>query len=738
MVEQQAVDPKQALLDKKWVTNFFKDLDAYQHRFKDWHRESQYLRKLYDGGVKGTNFNILYPNTDLLAASLISSSPRADVRALFDDDDPVTDAVSQVLRRALQVQLELPQTDDAFREFKFELALYGRSVMRVRYALRQDEAGVQGQFTYPESVHFRDFAHTASAKTWSEVEWVAFRQWMTRDQVTEEFGPEWVEKLSFSAPTENEDEKLPLSADQSKEGRDSEVAAIWEVWDKRTEVVRYCNEGVKDAWIGDGEPLGLEGFFPCPSPSFYGKTSHTLNPQAPYHVYRRLAEKLERSISRYNQVIEAMKVRGVYDQRVAEMSTLFNAADNTFLPIESGAIAAEAGGFEKLLWLMPIERFPTVLASLADAIERQKQWIYEISGLSDLMRASTNANEALGTQKMKAQYGSQRMRTLQNECADRLSDVVNLMGQVISERFEPQILTQMTALPVGEPTMLVLRSDVMRLYKLRVEEGSTVDEQQETDFQALNQLLLALSSWYTGMVPLIQTGIMPPEMVNSIAKTMIRKNRMGIDVEDAINRATKQMQAAAEQQMQQQQQQMEQQAAVEQQQLAQGQQQIDQGQQQMDQQAAAEQQKLAQGQQQMDQQGIVDFVRMQGEQQAQQKEQLASEQSALQQLQGQSQQVMQQAEQHVAAMEQALTQARAELEASQQAQQQMRDELAEMEAKIAQLMQDAQEHILQTTQRAADQLLEVGARLGKPKKKRARVIYGEDGRPAGLESEELE
>ena len=75
--------------------------------------------------------------------------------------------------------------------------------------------------------------------------------------------------------------------------------------------------------------------------------------------------------------------------------------------------------------------------------------IYQIMGLSDIMRGDTDPNETLGAQQIKTQNGSARVRDKQQELARLSKDLVEITSEIITEKFEPDTIIEMsqTTLP---------------------------------------------------------------------------------------------------------------------------------------------------------------------------------------------------------------------------------------------------------------------------------------------------
>ena len=57
--------------------------------------------------------------------------------------------------------------------------------------------------------------------------------------------------------------------------------------------------------------------------------------------------------------------------------------------------------------------------------------IYQIMGLSDIMRGATDPQETLGAQQLKSQYGSSRIRDKQGEMVRMARDIEEIIAEIM-------------------------------------------------------------------------------------------------------------------------------------------------------------------------------------------------------------------------------------------------------------------------------------------------------------------
>jgi hypothetical protein len=87
-----------------------------------------------------------------------------------------------------------------------------------------------------------------------------------------------------------------------------------------------------------------------------------------------------------------------------------------------------------------------VIVALQGCMEVRRQVIqdvYEITGISDIMRGSTEKDETLGAQQLKSQYGSIRIKDKQGELVRLARDIIRMKAEIMCENVAIQDLMMM-------------------------------------------------------------------------------------------------------------------------------------------------------------------------------------------------------------------------------------------------------------------------------------------------------
>jgi hypothetical protein len=527
---------------------------------KDWRDRAKKVVDRYrdDKEREGSRFNILYSNTETLKPALYARTANPDVRRRFADRDPVGRQVAEIIERALAYAVDQYDIDPVMEDCVNDMLLSGRGVVRVNY--EADIETVQVPFIDPvtqevssreqeyigsqtsecEYVYWEDF-RMSPARRWKDVRWVSFRHYMTRKEVTE-LSPEHGAKVPLNhAPKVDDQEDIP---DTFKR------AEVWEIWDKtrRERVWVVC--GYAEILRTDEDPYELEKFFPIPEPLYSITETRSLVPIPEYTLYQDQAMELNRVTTRINKLTEALKHRGVYDASVEALKKLADAEDNEFIGVDGAAMAnlMEKGGVANVFQEMDIATIANVLIQLYQNRQQLLDTIYQVTGISDIIRGSSDARETAAAQRIKSQFGSMRLQARQRRVQRFIRDLSRIKAEIMVEHYEPEILSEMTQVQVTPEAMQLMRDDRLRSYHVDIETDSTVFEDEQASKQATNEFLASVTQFITGVGPVaMQQPVLLP-LFGEMLTMGVRQYKQGRQIEEKIEETMAALQQQAQSQ----------------------------------------------------------------------------------------------------------------------------------------------------------------------------------------------
>jgi hypothetical protein len=583
--------------EKNWLDDASKAVKAYTNEAKA-EGEADVMGCTYD-------YNILYANVETIVPAVINSQPIPDIRRRFGDADPVARRVADIIERAIRVQ-----TDDNRLQIEMEGAaqdsfLAGRGIIRLRFKSdivggettdeeiesaddsddRRDAAdpdtgyAPDGEGEYGESrmglersgadklgkpqdvagtperleneripfeaISWRDYRH-GPAKRWDERLWDAYRFSIPREEESDTFDP------GLIASQLNDSEKTDRS------GAADELTG-WEVWCKKSRKVKFIDDDGVILKVVD-DPLGLTNFFPICTPMQPIEITGRLKPVNPFSIYRKLADELDDITKRINKLVDAMRVKGWYAGSAKDLETVVSLGDNEFAPIADAEIWASHGGIEGAIAFWPIERFIAVLKELYVAREQTKQAIYEITGISDIVRGASNAAETATAQNIKSQWGSLRIQKMQRMMERAARDLFVMMAEIITTKFSLETLEKMTAVAIipqpndtpeeqqiKQGAIELMKQRVAAYYRIDVESDSTIRADLTRQKQEVSEFLQGAAAYFQAVAPLVQEGALPADAAVDIFASTARMFNLGKSVEDTLEKMVVDAKAKASQ-----------------------------------------------------------------------------------------------------------------------------------------------------------------------------------------------
>lgn len=424
-------------------------IDDAEKKFRDWQVKANKIEKLYASLNKNNlrtpiygdrEFAIFWANIEVLKPSIYARPPVPVVVPKFKDRRPIPRTTSELLERAVITAFDKADIDSIMRLVRDDLAIVGRGVAWARYDTKKKDEHVCIDY-----IDRADFLHDPT-RNWLEVGWVARRAWLTHDQMKERFQPTSGDAYLKAAYVVDKKDRPKGSVGPR------EKCGVWEIWSKEENRVVWVTEGV-EVLLDEADPphLKLEGFFPCPRPAYATVEPRSLVPVPDVIKYDDQLIEIDKLTNRIHSLAEAIKVKGFYQaggeigDAVEKALTI---ADDRQIMVPVASIAAFGGGSgDPIVWL-PIDMIATTIQTLIAMRQQIIGDVYQITGLSDIMRGESDAAETATAQQIKAQYGSVRIRDKQAELVRVARDLVRIVAEIMAENFDEETLIEMSQLEI--------------------------------------------------------------------------------------------------------------------------------------------------------------------------------------------------------------------------------------------------------------------------------------------------
>lgn len=397
------------------------------------------------------------------------------------------------------------------------------------------------QITKIRHFSFTQF-HWEPQQNWSQVSWVAFDHWMTKPAIEERFNVTLEEDGGMGSDRSGSgvvggDPKKPDAA------KYKDLFCVHEIWDKKKKMRLFVmDEYQKGCLETEPDPLDLKDFFPCPKPMMLNVRGDDLVPMPDYTYCAFLFAQCNQLTNRISSMLKQVKDVAFYDASFGELAELRgNPPDGTYIPIKGLAQrlgqaggAPGSGAFDSVLARQNNAPAVEVMQQLLQLTETFKQRIYEIYGVPDILRGSTDPNETATAQSIKAQWADVRIGEKVRIVALGFRDVFRIMAEIMAEKFQPDILEKMTGIQLNDLEIQVLRSDYGRCYAIDVESDSTVVQDEFAEKQQRLEFLNTITSFIEKIAPAIQQGAMPAELGKELLLFATNTFKNGRQLEQSI------------------------------------------------------------------------------------------------------------------------------------------------------------------------------------------------------------
>lgn len=570
LTKDQPIDG-QGLLERgqKWLER----IESAEKREKDWMDDAECAETAYSARSNASrgkvpDFNIVHSNVETIVPAIYNSTAVADIRSrntLQDPDEPPQPQpgpngeppqqqamqqyqiammqyqaqVGQVksvrdfatmLEQAITVQIDDNKLDTEVESCAQDSFLSGRGIVRVR--LFADDSGERLGY---EAVSWRDFRH-GPAKRWADVGWMAFRHSMASEEA---------ERISDK---EVIGAQLAIEPDRRDGDNSDDDIVVWEIWckgpdGKYVEFVRASDGTVLNRMP---DPLGLANFFPIATPVQPITLTGSLVPTSPVVIYKKLADELDTATKRINAITKGLKAKGAVAGNVQDIEKWAQGEDNSLTVISDLEALAQTGGIEKAIAWWPIEQAANVLKQLYAQRESIKQAIYEITGISDIVRGASQAGETATAQKIKTQWGSLRIQKMQRMIERLVRDLFVISAEIIVTKFQPQTLQLMTGIEITPEIQEMMSQRTLANYRIDIESGSTVRADVAHQREEHAQFLEGTGAFFTAFAPMVQTDPRAAEPITELFAAMTSNMNLGKQATDALEKLTSLAKQAAE------------------------------------------------------------------------------------------------------------------------------------------------------------------------------------------------
>lgn len=448
----------------------------------------------------GDRVNLVHANIATLQPLIYSSPPIPMIRARFVESSrrETYRMAAELAERVAVWIVDTTDLDAVARDARDDWLVPGRGAAVARYraeivteqavdpatgALVEIERKADEE-VYPVHVHWTKLLF-APATSWERTPWLAMMHHLERTEIAEQFGKDIAQAMSYplslgSAKRSDSEIWAPPSEDDEATSATGQCR-VWEIWDRRRRRVVWWSPDLRHAVLREeSDPLGLRRFFPVPRPLLAATRTGSLTPRPDISYYKKRAEEVNTAAEKLASILETISISGVFAGQEGDTIRRILSGKNQLVAVKDWMAFAERGGIRGMIDWLPIEQMVQAINALLTLRESAKNELWEVSGISDILRGQGNPNETATAQRIKGRYAGLRLEDRQRLFAVWLRDLLALLLELALEHFDTERLAQIAQL--DGPTTEAERAQIVA--QAQAEHALAVQEWQAAAAQA--------------------------------------------------------------------------------------------------------------------------------------------------------------------------------------------------------------------------------------------------------------
>ncbi len=442
---------------KKWI----RKIETAEKKYGPYWDLIKEIRTYYKNEKSRNKQNVFWASIETLKPFLYFKEPKPYVEQKEKINSPIAGIACRILEKALNWDLEKFDFDSVMKYVRNDFLLLGFGAACERYVptfkkcVLKDESDVCLEILDDEKIETvyinpEDFiADDQKVCVWEDCSWVARKVFMTIEEIEAQFGKNISALLGIK-----------------EENKGSESIKVYEIWDKTNKRILYLAKECSAQFLKEiKEPAKISGFFSMPKPLFASLTNDGLIPVPDYIQLKPLLEELSGVTTRMKLTMQAIKVSGAFDNSFPELANILN-KDVTLVALSDFNKLKENGGLKGIIDFAPIEQYVNALEILATRRQDIMSQIYEITGVSDIMRGNSDKVETATAVSKKTNFGTLRNQDRQNDMLRFMTDLFKIKAEMICECFSRERL-KCFADESMNPSDVDLAIEVLKTDKLR-------------------------------------------------------------------------------------------------------------------------------------------------------------------------------------------------------------------------------------------------------------------------------
>lgn len=520
---------------KEMRDDWQRKISEAEKKYADYYDLIEEIRSYYRNDRRRNKQNVFWATVETLKPFLYFKQPTPFIVRSRHSADEIESLAATILERALYWNMKQFDFDSVVKYARNDFLLSGMGILWEQYRpsfyyvgkemLKRSE---QVDTVYVNPTMF--LADTQNVDVWEDVEWIARKMYLSAADIAEHFDDNVADYLL------------------NRFGEAAKIS-VYEIWDKPSRSIYYYSpEYPFDLLDVYEDTLHLSGFFPCPKPIMATLANDGVIPVPDYVEIKSLLDELDGVNNRMRLTMQALKVSGCYDNSFPELANILD-KDVTLISLSDFEKLKDSGGLRGIIDFAPIEQYVTALSALAERRQTIINSIYEVTGVSDVMRGSSQAGETATAVRQKTNFGTLRNQDRQNDMQRFLKDLLKIKAEIICEQFSPAFLLSFlnseenADINKSIAAVKLLKSEKLRGMVIDLETDGCFNQEQEEErtLKVLHNVHDLISQAFN--IVSQQPALLPlyRQMLESAVATMPKARQFTAVMDGVFNKITQEL-----------------------------------------------------------------------------------------------------------------------------------------------------------------------------------------------------
>lgn len=483
-------------------------------------------------------YNIFWSSIETLKPFLYFKQPQVYVERTNRTASSVENTACRILEKALAWDLSQFDFDSVIKYARNDFLISGCGIIWEQYRPELTElqdpenenktlsvkTGETVVSNYVNPEYF--LADCDKVGIWENVSWIARKVFMDNKELVRRFGAEYENSVS-----------------------DKKEVCVYEVWHRPDKKVYWLCREIPHKFLKVSEdPLHISGFFPCPKPIFATQTNDSIIPVPDYCLIKEMLNELNGITGRMRLVMQALKVSGAYDKSFPDLYNILN-KDVTLVAVSDFQKLKDCGGIRGIIDFAPIEQYILALEQLSVRREDVVRRIFDVTGVSDIMRGNSNEVETATAVRQKTNFGTLRNQDRQNDMQRFIADLYRIKAEIICEQFSEKSLIEFLPeeerqnLAVVKAAVALLKTEKLRGMALRVESDAVFNQEEEAQ-KVINGVTTINTMIQEAFMSVSQQPLLLPlykTMIEAVVASMPRARMFESVIEQTFNQIAEEL-----------------------------------------------------------------------------------------------------------------------------------------------------------------------------------------------------